>query len=213
MIKKAGEVAGDFVNKVIEFFKNLPSKVQTWLSNALNKVSDWGSNLAAKGKDAATKLLNGVVNNIKNLPDKIKSVGADIVAGLWNGINNKFSWLTSKIKSFTSSVTNKLKDFFGIHSPSRVMRDEVGKWLPEGIAVGIDKNAKSAINSMRDLAVNTVGAARSGLSNASVGVAGGSGSVSKSVNYYQTINSPKPLTRLEIYRQSKNLLNYAGGVN
>lgn len=206
MIKKAAEVASDFVKKVIEFFKDLPTKIGTWLLKVISKIADWGSDLAQKGKDAATKLLNSVVNNIKNLPDKIKSVGADIVTGLWNGINNKFSWLTGKIKSFASSVTNKLKDFFGIHSPSRVMANEVGKWLPEGIAVGIDKNAKSAINAMRDLTVNTVGAARAGLNSASSGVTGGTVN-----NFYQTINSPKQLNRLDIYRQSKNLLGYAGG--
>ena len=89
------------------------------------------------------------------------------------------------------------------------MAEEVGRYLPEGIALGIDKNAKTVMNSMRNLATNTVGAARSGLTTgSSTGVIGG-GVVN---NFTQVINSPKTLSRVDIYRQSKNLLGYAGGV-
>lgn len=212
LINKAKEAALGFINKVIEYVKTLPSKIQTHLTNAVNKVVSWGTSLASKGKEAATKLFNAVVDKIKEIPNSVKSIGKNIVEGLWNGINDKFKWLTDKIKGFANSVTDKLKEFFGIHSPSRVMRDEIGKWLPEGIAVGINKNAKSVLSSMKDLAVNTVGAARDNLSNASTTL-GTTGSVRGGTvnNFYQTINSPKQLSRLEIYRQSKNLLGYAGG--
>ena len=57
------------------------------------------------------------------------SVGKNIAEGLWNGITNKGEWLLSKIKTFAHTVTQGIKDFFGIKSPSRVMRDEVGKML------------------------------------------------------------------------------------
>ena len=207
MIKKAAEVASDFINKVIEFVKQLPTKIGTWLSNTITKIVTWGNELKSKAKEAALKLLNGVIDNVKNLPDKIKAIGKNVIEGLWNGINDKVTWLTNKIKSFATNVTDKIKDFFGIHSPSKVMADEVGKWLPEGIAVGIDKNAKSAINSMRNLAVDSVGAARAGLQTATS--LGGAGGVVN--NFTQVINSPKQLSRLDIYRQSKNLLGYAGG--
>jgi phage-related protein len=91
-----------------------------------------------------------------------------------------------------------------------VFADEVGKWIPAGIAVGIDKNAKAALNSVKNLAMNTVGSARAGLNTATTL---GGGSVGGGVvnNFTQVINSPKQLSRLDIYRQSKNLLGYAGG--
>ena len=90
--------------------------------------------------------------------EKIKEIGSNIVEGLWNGINNMASWIKEKIGGFGDSVLGALKDFFGINSPSKLMRDEVGKWIPEGIAVGIDKNAKSVLSSMRNMTAGVVGA-------------------------------------------------------
>jgi phage-related protein len=212
MIAKAKEVATNFVKTVVNFIKNLPSNVWNWLVNTASKVVSWGSNLASKGKEAAVKLFNAVTNGIKNLPSKIISIGKDLVSGLWNGITNKVSWLKNKIKGFVGDVTGFLKKYFKIGSPSKLMRDEIGRWLPEGMAVGIDRNAKSVLSSMRNLASDTLGVARDGLTTTGrvLGTTGGvSGGVTN--NFYQTINSPKQLSRLDIYRQSKNLLGYAGG--
>lgn len=202
----AKDTGKKFIDNVISFVKDLPSKVASWLSTTLTKVTTWGSDLAKKGKEAAKNLFDNIVNTIKELPSKLLDIGSDIVEGLWNGISNMSSWISSKISSFGEGVLGGIKDFFGINSPSKVMADEVGKWIPEGIAVGIEKNAKSALNTMKDLAVNSVSTARSGL-------AGGVSTAGSSVvnNFYQTNNSPKALSRLEIYRQSKNLLSYAGG--
>ena len=211
MLAKAKEVAVDFVNKVIEFVKELPQKMADWLAKVVNKVTDWGKNLSTKGKEAAKKLYDAVKEKVEEIPDKVKSIGSDIVSGLWNGINDKVKWLKDKIKSFVGNVTEWLKEFFGIHSPSKLMRDEVGKWLPEGIAVGISDNAKSVLSAMKDVTVGAVNGARAGLGTATA--LSGAGAVGGGVvnNFYQTINSPKQLSRLDIYRQSKNLLGYAGG--
>ena len=102
---------------------------------------------APKFLEAAVKLLE----SFKKGFEKIKDIGKNIIEGLWNGINNAKDWLIGKIKSFCSSALGAIKDFFGIHSPSKVLADEVGKFLPAGIAVGIDANADSAINAMDDL--------------------------------------------------------------
>ena len=97
--------------------------------------------------NVATKIKDG----LKSVPGSIKSIGKDIVSGLWEGISDKFSWLTSKIKGFAKNVTGKLKDFFGIHSPSRVMRDQIGKYLAEGIGVGIEDNSDTPIKALKKL--------------------------------------------------------------
>jgi len=209
MTSKAKETASNFVNKVIEFVKQLPSKVWSWLSSTISKVADFGSNLASKGREAAQGLLENIVNIARGIPDQLKSIGSDIISGLWSGISGAVGGLYDNIKNSLSGLVDKAKKALGIHSPSKVFADEVGKWIPEGIAVGIDKNAKSALNSIRDLTYNGLSAARSGLSGttSTAGVMGGTVN-----NFYQTNNSPKALSRLEIYRQSKNLLGYAGGV-
>jgi phage-related protein len=189
------------IPKLVEFYGQVRTQMTAWLSD-----------LAVKAKEGAQKLFNNIVNKIKELPSKLKSIGSDIVKGLWNGINDMVGWIGGKIKGFGDSVLSGIKDFFGIHSPSKVFADEVGKWIPAGIAVGIDKNAKTALNSVKDLAVNAVNGARAGLDTATTTLSGGTGGAGGTVNnFYQTINSPKQLSRLDIYRQSKNLLGYAGG--
>ena len=212
MIAKAGEMALSFINKVIEFIKQLPEKVWTWLTNVITKVVTWGVNLASKGKEAGQKLMDSLIEKVKEIPEKMLSIGEDIVKGLWNGISNATQWLKDRISDFVGDVTGWLKDKFEIGSPSKLMAREISKWLPAGIAVGIDDNAKTVMDSMKNLAIDTVGSARAGLQRATTTL-GSNGVVTGGVvnNFYQTINSPKQLSRLDIYRQSKNLLGYAGG--
>ena len=212
MISKAGQMASNFVNKILEWIKSLPSKVADWLSSTLRKVTSWGSDLVSKGKKSASDLVTGIVNTFKDLPSKFLSIGKDVISGLWKGISGAIGGLYDNIKKSLSGLVDKAKNALGIHSPSKVFADEVGKWIPEGIAVGIDKNAKSALSAMKDLTADSLGSAKAGLS--TVGVTGGVGGAVKGGivnNFYQTINSPKQLSRLDIYRQSKNLLGYAGG--
>ncbi len=197
------------ITGMVTFLSQLPSKVANQLANVVKKVASFAVDLSQKARQAGQNLMDSLINKVKQLPDKIKSIGSDIVKGLWNGINDMASWIGNKIQGFGEGVLNGIKNFFGINSPSKVMADEVGKWLPEGIAVGITKNAKSTLTAMKDLAVDTVGSARAGLS--SSGVTGGLSSGGVVNNFTQVINSPKQLSRLDIYRQSKNLLGYAGG--
>ena len=210
MRAKAIEAITGFITTVVNYLKQLPSKTWAWLLNAANKVVSWGSNLASKGKQAASKLLTAVVSKAKEIPSKIKSIGADLVSGLWNGITNKTTWLKNKIKSWVGNVKDWLKKFFKIGSPSKLMETEIGRWLPEGIAVGVTKNAKSLFTAMKNLTAGTLGSARSGLASAGGGLrtTGGGGVVN---NFTQVINSPKQLSRVDIYRQSKNLLGFVGG--
>ena len=98
-------------------------------------------------------IITGIVNGLRNGISQVANVGRDLIKGLWNGISNMAQWIYSKIKGFGAGVLNALKAFFKIGSPSRVMADEVGKWLAEGIGVGfIDDMSKvtdkmtSAIN-------------------------------------------------------------------
>jgi phage-related protein len=100
-----------------------------------------------------------VLNTIKDLPSKMLNVGKDLVRGLWNGISDMTGWVIGKIQSFGSSVLSGIKSFFGIKSPSRVFRDEVGAMLAEGMAVGIEKNADAPLDAMTSLSKDLIGEA------------------------------------------------------
>lgn len=98
----------------------------TW-EDALNSV-----------KDFFTNIWNNIVDFFSGLPGRMADIGYNIVTGIWNGISGAAGWLWSQISGFCSSIVNGIKNFFGINSPSKLMEDAVGKWLPPGIAVGFE---------------------------------------------------------------------------
>lgn len=89
---------------------------------------------------AGGALAKGIVNAVRSAIGSMVSVGASIVEGLWRGVSNKIGWVTQKMASFGKRVIKSLKNFFGIHSPSTLMRDEIGRFLAEGVAVGFMEN-------------------------------------------------------------------------
>lgn len=158
----------EFVDNAINEIKQLPSKAWTWLQNTISKVASFVSDLANKGRQAATNLLNNIVNGLKSLPSKMASVGKNVVQGIWTGITNAKDWLLKKIKGFAKTITKGIKDFFGIKSPSRVMRDEVGKMLAEGVALGITENTATVENATEDMGQTILDAAQKKLDNYTV---------------------------------------------
>lgn len=82
-------------------------------------------------------------------PNMLSDTGKKLIEGLWNGINNMAQWIKDKISGFGKGVLDSLKSFFGIHSPSTLFRDEIGKMLPPGIAIGFEKSSPAAIKDMQ----------------------------------------------------------------
>lgn len=144
--------ARDWVSKtidsVVDWFRSLPGKIWTWLTNAVSKVRDWGSNLWNTGINAAKQLVNSVVQKAKELPGKMVDIGINLIKGLWEGIGSVKDWILDKISGFCDGIVDGMLDFFNIGSPSKLMRDMIGKWLPPGIAVGFELAAPKASKDM-----------------------------------------------------------------
>lgn len=98
------------------------------------------------------QVITGITTGLRNGISRVTTIGQDIIKGLWNGINDMASWIGNKIKGFGQGVLNGIKNFFGIASPSRLMRDEVGVMIPRGVAVGIDDGLKYVSRATRDMA-------------------------------------------------------------
>lgn len=95
---------------------------------------------------AGAKAINFITNKfheLKELVTEAVNIGTNLVKGLWDGISNAKEWLLGKVKEWCGSILGGIKSFFGIHSPSKVMRDEVGKMIDLGLAEGIEENTKS----------------------------------------------------------------------
>ena len=78
------------------------------------------------------------------------AIGLQLLQGLLNGFSNAGNIIWNAIKKVGSSMIDGIKSFFGIHSPSKVFA-ALGKYLPQGFAVGINKESKSAIKSTQKL--------------------------------------------------------------
>lgn len=100
---------------------------------------------------AVPQIISGLVSAIGSGAGEIANAGWNLIVGLWNGISDAAGWLMGKISGFVDDVMGGIKDFFGIKSPSRRMRLEVGVQLPAGMGEGIEDNEDAALNPMEDL--------------------------------------------------------------
>lgn len=164
MVSNASTAASNMLSKVSSTLSQLPGQVWTHLSNAAAKVVSWGSELASKGAAAAKQLFDSVVNGLKDLPSRITSIGSDIVSGLWNGISSGWDWLKNKVSNLATSLLDSAKNALGIDSPSTEFRDEVGHWLPPGIAEGFEDSMPRAIKDMKAQAAKMVGQMQTAIS-------------------------------------------------
>ncbi len=127
--------------------KNAFAAVGTWFRDRFNDAKNGISSSFGKIGDWFKERWN----DIKNAFAGVRDLGKNIIEGLWNGINDMVGWIKSKIQGFGDSVLQALKDFFGIKSPSRVMRDEVGKFISMGLADGILKGEDAVTSAMNQL--------------------------------------------------------------
>ena len=147
--KKAIEAVSGFFNNVINWFKELPGNIWNWLVQTVTNIAKWGLEMQNKAKTAMSNMVNGIINTIKNLPSKMLEIGKNLVQGIWNGISGAVGWLWNKITSFCNGIVDGIKDVLGIHSPSRVFRDEVGKFLALGLGEGFNDNLSSVYKKMQ----------------------------------------------------------------
>lgn len=106
----------------------------------------------------AGKLVEGLIRSIP----KVLSAGIELVKGLWQGISDSLGWLKGKITGWVGNVMDFLKGLFGIHSPSAVMRDVIGKNLMLGLGAGIDAYGNIPLEAMDAMtaSLTNVGALR-----------------------------------------------------
>lgn len=148
MASKAREAGSQFINNVVSFIQQLPGKIKQFLDSAINNLRTWVTQMGQKGKEAVQSLINNVISAASGIASKVMSIGSDIVSGVWNGIKNAAGWFTDQVKGFFSGIVDGVKNALGIGSPSKVFRDEIGKWLPPGVAQGFKAALPAAMNSM-----------------------------------------------------------------
>lgn len=220
--------------------KNAWSGVTSWFGNIWSKIkstfSKVGSTLGGYFRSAWTAVKNawsgvgswasGIVSKIigffKGLPGKMLSIGKDMMNGLIDGVKSMVSSVKKAVTNAVDSAVEGVKDFLGIKSPSRLMRDEVGKMMGLGVGEGILASTKNVLKDATRFSSQIADGLASKVSDINVGLNTATGTiggvaqptqtVTNVTNHYeQIINAPKQPSRIELYRQSKNLLSLKGG--
>ena len=127
--------------------KNLPQIIQMGVQILVSLVEGIVSsvgNLASAGWE----IIKTLVGTLASLPSEMWDIGKEVVSGIWEGISDSYTWIKNKIKGWVGNVTKFIKNLFGIHSPSTVMRDQVGKYLALGIGEGFTDEMKYVAKNM-----------------------------------------------------------------
>lgn len=203
LMKAFPDVIEAILGSVSAAVPKLFSTAKTLFDKIIDAVGELIKKLPGKMGEIITAIVGGLTKGIS----KIKEIGSDIIKGLWEGINDMASWIGKKIKGFGESVLGGIKDFFGIESPSRLMREEVGSMIGRGIGVGILDSmpyVKKQLDAFSGFVASNMGGIKTGLSLATsgAGVSGGvlPGTRSTVINAGMTVNYNGKLSRKEIKR-------------
>ena len=145
LLDKAPIIIEKLVNAII---RNFPKIVKAGGELIGKLVSGLVDNLGKIG-NAVIKIRLTIINGIKDAYIELKKTGLYLVEGIWNGLSGSLGWIKNKISGWVGNVVDFMKSLFGIHSPSTVMRDEVGKFLAQGLGVGFDKELDNVYNDMQ----------------------------------------------------------------
>ena len=102
------------------------------------------------------EIIAAIVKGIVSLAGDMVEAGKELVNGIWKGIKENWDNIVKNVKDLGGKLVDSVKGFFKIGSPSKLFADEVGQWIPEGIAVGIDANAESVSESVDDMVKDSV---------------------------------------------------------
>lgn len=148
---KATTAVSKMVDSVVNWFKQLPGKIWTWLLQTIQNVVNWVFQMKQKAEQGVRDVVNSIINFFKELPQKMLDIGKNIVDGLWNGIKNAWNGLKEGVSNLGRGLADGLKNTLGIHSPSRVFRDEIGRFIPQGLAVGVEADTEEALKAIRNM--------------------------------------------------------------
>lgn len=136
------ETVNNLVTNIITAFENMKTGIVNTVDNIKNTIVN-GFNIA--------------IDFITGLPAQAVDWGKNIINGLVNGITETVGKVVDAVKGAAGAISNTFKDFFDIHSPSRLMRDEIGKQISAGVAEGITSNEKAAIKAADGLSGQVAG--------------------------------------------------------
>ena len=142
-------------------------------------------------------LIDSITGWFAGLPDQMKQIGDNVIQGFWDGVNGAKEWLKGKLDELLGYIPDWIKAPLGISSPSKVIRDEVGKYILPGLIAGVEQSLPDAERSMKSAVETLVDAASSVDVNASASVDSGTSS-DELVSLAGTVKEQTDATRASI---------------
>ena len=136
LIARLPEIIIKIVNTLIQLSPQLLSAALRIIMALAEGLIKFIPQLISKIPQILKSMINAFWQGIKDFVN----IGKNLVSGLWEGITKTKDWLLNKIKGFAKTITNGIKSFFGIHSPSKLFRNEIGKNLILGVGVAFEKD-------------------------------------------------------------------------
>lgn len=173
------------------------------ISAGAKLIASLANSISAKLRAAGQKALALA----KQIPQKIKSglgslasAGSALIEGLWGGISARFNAVIGRVKAMAARLPAAVKKVLGIASPSKVFM-ELGRWIPEGLALGIERNMGSVQDAADAMADATLFTPTSGSLDA---MGGGFGSSTQFINNITIEGATSPMeTANAVVRQMK----------
>ncbi|NTZ20938.1 phage tail tape measure protein [Paenibacillus sp. JMULE4] len=164
----------DTWNTLLDWFRELPSKLYTIGSDMFTKMRDAVISTVATVKDAIVTGITAAIDWVRELPSTMLQLGKDMIQGFVNGIKNMAGAVGEAVKGIADRVTGGLRDFLDIRSPSRVLM-RLGEYTGEGFARGIGNSITDVRQKAADMAA-TAADVLSGTAAPTAQMAGVSGS-------------------------------------
>ena len=170
-IKVVWDVVVSYFKTLWENIKLIFSVVKSILTGDFEGAWEGIKNIFSNVKEFFTSVWDKIKEVFSNVGEWFKDVGKNIVTGIWEGIKGAYNWLKEKITGWAGNVASWFKNVFKIHSPSKLMRDEVGKYVGQGVGVGIVDSlpdVKKNINKSTSFVSDNMGNIKSDLSDFNV---------------------------------------------
>ena len=150
-----GEMLNAGVNLILSLIEGILSNLPQIILSAAKLVATLVAHLImalpqiyTTGIQAVQSLVEGILSKLGSVASSVMDIGSQVVRGIWNGISNGLGWIKRKIKGWIGNVTDFIKSVLGIHSPSRVFRDDVGIFMAKGLGEGFEEGMHDIENDM-----------------------------------------------------------------
>ena len=148
MASNAVNAGSRFLSSIGSYISQVPGRIGAGLSGAISAVGSFASSMASGALRAGQQFLSNLVNTLASIPGRVVSIGRNIVEGIVSGIMGSIGRIGNAILGGVNDAIANVKRMLGIHSPSRLFRDQIGMMMGLGLANGIDASARYVNASM-----------------------------------------------------------------